>query len=821
MPASDFSRFWLAAEAMLAVVLVTLHGSFGGTIWARGILLVTGCGSLFLWGLGAARNHRRWGWHLLLFLPLAVLVIALLQLVPLPESFHRGFSPVAAELRDFSLVPLGLGRLRPISMDPPSTARGIARLAGLTGLLVTAFQLGRLPGTRRRLFRVLALSGLSIALCGFIHLIASEGALFGVHKFDTNVPFVTPFWNTNHLAAFLSLSGTVALALALDAESRDKAIGWGLSAFACGVGVFLTYSRGGITTFVVTWGLVGAAFLARKAGSLRAVLPWVVIVATIGFAGLLSFEELLDRAHSVSSLEKLEATKVDLWPMFAKGAVEFWRTGMGVGAFEMGFSQFQTRELSVTFTHPENLPLQWVSEVGLPLTVFLLVLAAVALWRVWVAVRSSSLERYVALSLVGLVLHELFDFAFEFEALGASVAILAGLLASTSDSLPRVPAERRGVWLAAALAVLGVAGLVYGTPKHQAAERALADAIREKRGSNEVRAFALPLIDRHPADWVLYANVASDFARRGHPLEALAWTNRVLFLRPDDSRVHVAAAHALLRLGKPLQALAELKLAWALGDSSSLQLGLGIAEKAGAWDRVLSDKPGHLTSAYVALRQRAKNQQALTLLQTASEFSPSEEVRHEAQVLVARHEAELGDPEAAMKLLDALSPAARASVDLQLVRIRLLFKLRRADEGIAKLERLQAREPSRLDVGFELAGGLSAVGRVLAAIDVLERLDPFVTGPAARSALFQREADLWQSQERWGRAIDALQTASRLEPTRADLHYRLATLFERMERTHSALEEVHRGRLLDTSEGAKAKDAWVERLMASPYSESR
>lgn len=821
MPTSDSSRFWIASEALLAVALVALPWTFGGTVWARGLLLATGCGALALWGIGAAKNHRRWGWHPLLWLPLAVLAIALMQLVPLPESLQRAASPVAAELRDFALVPLGLDRLRPISMDAPATARAIARLCGLTGLVITAFQLGRLPGVRRRLFRVLALTGASIALCGLFHLLVSESALFGVYEFKTTaVPFVTPFWNTNHLAAFLAFSGTVALALALAAEERDDAIGWALAAFACGIGVFLSYSRGGVATFVATWGLVGAAFFARRSGSLRAVLPWVAIAATIGVAGLLSFERLVERADTVSSLEKLQATKVYLWPMLANGALEFWRGGMGVGAFELGFSRFQTIELLLTFTYPENFALQWASEVGLPLGAALLALAAVAVWRVWRAVRATALERYVALAVVGVALHELFDFAFELEALGASVAVVAGLLASTSERTPRVPVRRTGVWLAVGLAALGVAGLVYGLPKHRVAEAALADAIRSKPSSKEVRAVALPLIDRHPADWVLYSNVASDAAARGDALEALAWANRVLFLRPDDARVHVAAAYALARLGKPLQALGELKVAWRLGDWSSLPLGLAIAEKTQAWERLLVEKPGPLTSSYGLLILHGKGAEAERLLQAASEFPPSDEVRREAEVLLVRHEADLGDARKAMTLLDALSPEDQARVEVQLVRVRVLFKLGRAEEGIAALERLLAREPSRLDVGLQLAASLSSAGRALAAIDVLGRLKPFVTGSAERSSLFQREAALWQAQERWGLALEALQTASRIEPNRADLHYRLAELYERMGSVHSAVDEVRRGRLLDTPEGARAKDALMDRLTRLSLGES-
>jgi len=224
---------------------------------------------------------------------------------------------------------------------------------------------------------------------------------------------------------------------------------------------------------------------------------------------------------------------------------------------------------------------------------------------------------------------------------------------------------------------------------------------------------------------------------------------------------------------------------------------------------------------YSLLRQRGRSLQALKLVETANDFPPSERVRREAQGLVARHEAEIGEPSRAMKLIAALPEEDRASVELQLVRVRLLLKLQKVDEAVAELERLQRREPGRADIGFELAAVLSSIGRPQASLEVLSRLEPFVTGSSARSALFQRKAGVWQTQERWARAIEALQTASRLEPTRADLHYRIAELFERMGSSHSAVEALRRGRLLDTPEGVKATEPWMDRLRTSAPVESR
>lgn len=814
MPASDHSRWWLAAEVPLALALVALPWSFGGApAWSLWLLVALASAALLLWTIGASRNHRRWGPSALLLVPAASIVVALVQLVPLPPGLLAVLSPSAAELREFCLVPLGLDGWRPLTLDAPSTARALARAIALGALALVALELGRQAHVRRRLLTVVALSGVSVAVCGFGHLLANADALFGAYHFRTAVQLMTPFGNANHLAAWLTLTGTVALGLALDAKSRDAAIGWGAAAFACGVAVFLSYSRGGIGTFVATWGLVAAAVMAHKGGGIRAVLPWVAIAATIAFAGLLSFEQLLARADTLSSVEKLRATKVEFWPMFWHGAVAFWPLGLGLGAYELGFARYQERDLSVTFTHPENLPLQWATEAGLPVTVALL---AIVIWlfararrRTWLM----PLERTAMIAVAGVLLHDLFDFSLELNAVSAGVAVVAGLVFATeSEREGRLGVRRVGPVVAVFACAVAFVAASAGLPTHSAREDSLGEAITAVQPVEVVRATAIAAIDRHPADWVLYANVATDLARRGHPREALAWVNRQLFLRPSDARAHVAAAQALMRLGRPQQALIEFKTAWALGDGASLPYGVAVAAKEQALERILLDRPGHLSNVYQALRAQGRGDDAAKLLEVAALAAPSDEVTQELKVLRVQHAVETGDVEGALARWAELPDAERQKAPLVMVRVNALSKLGRVDEAVAELERLCNREPTNAEAAFTLAAALEGQRKLTAARQVLGRIRSIAISPQVRARSFEVEARTWMTEERWPRALDAWQTASRIEPARADLHYRLAEVYERMGSLHSALDEVRRGRLLDSPEGAKAQDSWVLRL---------
>lgn len=815
MPSQDSTRWWYAAEAALGLAIVSLPVCLGGAPpWTAVVLFGLALVALTTWVVGAVRHGRRATWHPVLAVLAFLTLVAALALVPLPPPLLALLSPEAAELRDFALVPLGLEAPRPLTVDAPSTWRALARLASLLAIGFVALQLGRLEASRRRLLMVIAGTGGLVAVVGFGHLLAGADALFGQWRFFATLPLLSFFGNSNHLAAWLAFCGTVALGLGLEARSREAAVGWVGLGLACGTGVFLSFSRGGIGTFVVTWAMVGALLLARRQGGVRAVLPWLVIGATTLFALSLASEQLIERLASVSTVERLQKTKLDLWPMFWEAAVAYGRAGMGPGAFELGFTRFQTTQPGVTFTHPENLVLQGLAELGVPLFTVLLALGLFAAWRLVRQARGALLEQVLLLAVLGAGLHDLFDFALELNALPVAVVVVLGLCGAREQGLAPQRWAVRGWWssLPAALAVVGVVALAKGLPPHGAAEEALLGLVDEGASAEQVRAAALVSIDRHPADWVLYAAVADRFSREGAARESLAWVNRVLSLRPFDASAHVVAGRALRRLNQPTQALLEFKVAWTLGDTASFDEGLTLAAALGAYDRLLVEDAGLLGRMWERYRVMGLLAESKALLAAAEQLPPSQAVAMEARVLqVWQANAEQDFPRA-LGALEQLPLEVRAQPELLILSARLLAQVGRLAEAIAQLDAVARREPQHLNVATTLAELLALDKRPREALAALDRTRPFVSGPQGRSLLFQREAGLWAQEGRWPRALEALQTAARIEPTRADLRYRIAEVYEQMGSLHSAIDEVRKGRLLDTPQGAKAQDAWVSRL---------
>lgn len=822
-PPFESNRFWFAAEAMLATAVVALPMAIGGALeWSLWLLLALSIAAATSWLIGGLKHKRRRVWHPVMWLPLAVIALEVIQLVPLPPFMLGLISPHAAELRETALVPLGLTSWRPISMDAPSTLRALARSISLGALLFTAMQVGRSDAARRRLYSVIGAVGAVIAVMGFMHLLAGLDTLFGFYKFAATTPMMSPFGNSNHLASFLTLCSTVALGLALDAKRRDSAIGWGVMALAMGVAAFLSFSRGGIASLLVTWGLVAAYAASRRTGGLRGAFPWLAIAAVIIGAGLLAFEQLQVRADTLDSLDKLRSTKLELWPMFAKSTLAFWPLGMGIGAFELAFSPWQTTQFDVTFTHPENIVLQWASEVGLPAFIALSVLVVMVTRRLWSDLKGLRLEAIMLLAIVGVVIHDVFDFALELNAVPTVAAVLLGLVASVAPetSAPRKLVRPKALISFAMISVVALVAAVLSQPSHLSAEHEVQHTAGDKTQLQTLPQLVRSSIDRHPADWVLYAAMAQVSSQHGDAQNALAWVNRWLWLRPSDAHAHIAAAHALLRLRQRGQALLEYRTAFELGDTNArnLEVALIIASAEHDYERLFVDRPQWLERAWATLGRRDQNE-AQVLLEQALANPVSETMRLDAQVLMVRALEARGQLTEAVALLEKLPTQQRDSAVV--LRARMLAKLQRTDEAIDLLEKHTAKAPSSVETAYALADVFAGIGKTQAARTALERVQPFVGQASVRSELFQREAQLWSADARHAKALDAWVTASRLEPSRADLHYRVAQAHERLGSYISAIDEVKKGRALDSSQGALAQQAWLEKLQAAQQNRSR
>ncbi|NVJ19007.1 O-antigen ligase family protein [Myxococcus sp. AM010] len=822
------SRFTLFAEAALVALVVVCPLALGGAAgWLLGPLVLLSGAAAVLAAVGAKRQGQSLRVPLLAVPLAAGAGLCAVQLVPLPDGVLRLLSPEAAALREFALVPLGLERARPVSLDPSATWRELAKHLAYLLAFLAAVQVSRSRGSRERLLAAVVFTGAGLTAVGLVHALLGVRSLFGLmHWMHARPTLVTPFGNPNHLAGFLALASTLGVGLALTRAKQSRALPYAVAAGVSGLGVVLSLSRGGIAFFAFGQVLLALLLLRKRHASGEGAPPvWArSAAALLGLLGVLmvgaytAADGLWAEARTADSVEKLRQSKVALWPMLADSARAFPLLGMGRGAFEAAFPRYQTQPNPNTFTHPENAVLQAAAELG----ALGLVLLGVAIWGFSRLLRREGLETVDLAALAGvaaLALHDLFDFSLELPACAVAALVALGAVAR-----PRERAVEKA-WCArpsaaalgtgGALTVVALVALVPGRHRLGDAEEELARLVTSGASAQDVHTRGLALVDRHPSDYLLYRLVASAHAARGREGagEALALVNRALYLAPLDASSHRVAARALLALGRSAQGFLEYRLAHEAGDATVL-LGEALpqAETLAALT-VLTPRSPATTVRLLDALANTPGRLALALEYSGwarEHFAGQPEAAalwaREARLRILRGDLETA--EAARAQVERLAPDA---LDTHLLRAEVLRAQGKREEALRALERLLARFPGDVALSFQLAAQQLDAGLTRRAKDTLKALAPFITDYAQRARLLAMEAACLEREGLLSHALERRQSAARLAPG-AEAFFAVARTQEALRRYDAAARSVHEG-MRHLPEGARAQArAWVSRL---------
>ena len=430
--------------------------------WAIAIL-VTVVAILFFTCLYSWRNHVQdviqhlRQFRLPVFLFVAYLSIAALQVLPLPDFLVSLLSPEAFRVQ----VEAGLQSQMHLSLDIYQSRL----MLGLTTSYFIVFVLILiLVRDRQRLdvlVRTFVLSGVLQALLGIVLFsMNARYQLFHVEIKHENV--IGSFVNRNHFAGYMemTLALGIGLMIARLAESSPSHRGIKQKIVAglrfmmspkmrlrlllvmMVIALVLTRSRMGNTAFFSSLLVVGSLtiiFSRKHAPATAALILSLVIVDVVVIGTWVGLEKVVTRINNtnveISANQSEESIEQRTLPaVYAMKLIrDFPLVGTGAGSFYISFSRYRPPEVTGYFDHAHNDYVEIATDMGIVALLSLggLVIAALYQSLQTLRKRRSSLPRGiafgVAMSIVSIGIHSAVDFNLQIPANALSFVIVLAL----------------------------------------------------------------------------------------------------------------------------------------------------------------------------------------------------------------------------------------------------------------------------------------------------------------------------------------------------------------------------------------------------------
>lgn len=426
---------------MGAVIFTALaHGAvetWSLAIFALLILLLTA-----LWGIRAVINH-----HLTLQVPHVVVPLGLLLIWGLIQSV---------------VYTDQTGQRYSFSMDVEATRQTTTVLFILLLALLLAASLLTHRKYLAKLPMFLTVYGFALALFGLVQYFAWDGRFFWWRQTTDIVtsPF-GPFVAHNHFAGYMELLLPIPIALVIMQLGRIEArIFYGFAATLMGGAAIASLSRGGfislfaqliflaaVTPLIARRHRSGSGFYSQRRNPRKMATPFmatIIIVVAIGASVYwIGWEPVVNRVTQgeiIATDAKEESFMVSrgwIWRDTTAMIRAHLATGVGLGAFETAFPIYSQSDGSLQISQAHNDYLQLVAETGIVGAVLLLWFLGIVLSQTFRGLRASNpLLAALALgsggSIVGMMVHSIFDFNLQLPSHALLLVFLTAVLAQVN-----------------------------------------------------------------------------------------------------------------------------------------------------------------------------------------------------------------------------------------------------------------------------------------------------------------------------------------------------------------------------------------------------
>jgi hypothetical protein len=389
---------------------------------------------------------------LLVPLLMSPLLLAVLQLTPLPAAWWQAMPGHAVYADALDILGLDRGGWRPLSVNPEATTASLLAAIPWVAAFLLAY-LASLSQLRMLMRVVVGVAFLQVVL-GLLQASGGQHSplYFGVMTYG---PPVGTFANRNHFANYLAMALAAYIWLAYEAThgsersrasrarlpgawtSRHVVAFWTAGGLVLVLGILLSRSRGAVLFGLSMAGVALAVAAFRLLGWSRgwrfATLLGVALV--FAAAAIVGFDEVTSRM-SADQLFQSASFRSQLASTSLTGAWAFWPWGSGWGTYEFAYQRFQPPTLPVYPNHAHQDYVEMLFEGGIffvAIATGFLWLAVRRTWLLYLIVRKEGKLHSEAmaaalcgLGLLGLLLHSLVEFNMRIPANAILGALLAG-----------------------------------------------------------------------------------------------------------------------------------------------------------------------------------------------------------------------------------------------------------------------------------------------------------------------------------------------------------------------------------------------------------
>ena len=332
----------------------------------------------------------------------AIVVFAMLQLVPVPEGLLKILSP-----QGYFFHSLEGSGARPLTMSIPDTIYSIFRiltLIFLSCILSRNIFLGNKKWKQNTIDTVILVSTVAIVVSVVLRFMQSETWLYGKLR-HSGFLIESVLINPNHAAGYFGISGLLALTSIYTTTFQRKKIFYAALFFFHSAAVVATLSRAGISAYaaaLILFFIINAKSFSKREG-FKFYFPVAAIILVLVFAyqtGMKFLEREFDfgREDYFNKFDSIARA----WNYLR----DFLFSGSGLGSFSKVFPYYHSN-LELFAEQLENEPIQFILETGI---FFALTIFAAFICLIIFGKRETKRKNGLLMVLFFVVMHNTLDF---------------------------------------------------------------------------------------------------------------------------------------------------------------------------------------------------------------------------------------------------------------------------------------------------------------------------------------------------------------------------------------------------------------------------